>query len=681
MAEDFNVENMGESGFVEETIDDIGRLASTADAEMKYPKALIALSGEKKANLMTWVSDQLYQLTDAYEGKREEWNVYEMAYRAHPEAPKSLPFVGASTDVIPLIASMIDPVHARLETGIFRQDPPFKYNALRKSMMKYAKPLEKFANFYMRNIVDTRKVSSPRLLELCKLGTCVFYVDYRIVKGTRKFYEGDKVRTEEMVTARGPVLEGVELSDFLFPALYQNMQDAPLVARRIRTSIANLRDLERQGWCTGVDDVEKLAGRDRTSTEDTHEESHGISTAVVNEDAEIVVYEVFFRYDLGDGIQSMLRALVHLQPANPGDESPLTVLQLRHHEAWHGKYPFVLMNYTLNNQSLLGTGLCEMIYPFQLSVTRYSQLAQDNAFIANAKMFAIKRGIAGLEGDVKVYAGRTFYVENPGADIVPISMGDIYPSTLQERQNILGLAEKRTGVSDYMVGRESPIIGSRATATSTLALIQEGTKRVEQVMENIRVGYTEIHEMFMSLWAQYGVWDMEEYPFGSEEEAALVDEYFKTVAPRARTNGAFAINIGVTDATTNRQVQQQMQLALIQVMQNYLKQLVELGQLSTQMAQIPQMMALVAEVIKAAHAMFRDLLSKYDIPNPEEYLPDVLKLIPSVGPSGDDPNGPPGGGAGPGQSNPLAQLDAIVSMARGGNPQDSAPAGEPQPPA
>lgn len=679
MAEDFDVEATAASNFTEESIEDIGRVAATASEALEYPKAMLKLSDEVRKNMMTWVSDQLYQLRDAYELKREEWNIYEMAYKAHPEAPKSMPFVGASTDVIPLIASMIDPVHARLETGIFRQDPPFKLVGLRKSMVKYAKPLEKFINFYAKNIIDARRVSSPRLLELCKLGTCVFYVDYRIVKSTRKYYGKDgKIETETKVVSRGPVWEGVELSDFLFPALYQNVQDAPLVARRIRTSISRMRELESQGWCVGVDELTKFAGRSRTSTEDTHEESHGISTIVSNEEAELEIYEVFFRYDTGDGVQTMLRGLVHLDPSSKDDVSPLTILQLRLHDAWHGKYPFVLMNYTLNNLSLLGTGLSEMIYPFQLSVTRYHQLAQDNAFIANAKMFAIKRGIAGLEGDVKVYAGRTFYVEDPGKDIVPIAMGDIYPSTLSERQNILGLAEKRTGVSDYMVGRESPIIGSRATATSTLALIQEGTKRVEQVMENIRVGYVELHEMSMSLWAQYGVWDMEEYPFGSEEDAALVHEYFTSIAPRARTDGAFAVNIGVTDATTNRQVQQQMQLALIQVMQGYLRQLIELGQLSMQLAQVPQMMVLVSEVIRSAHTMFRDLLSKYDIPNAEEYLPDVLKLIPSVGAAGANQGGLPGVDGGNQQPNPLAGMDAAIGMARGGDPSAAQPTGEPQ---
>jgi len=655
--------------FMEESIEDMGRVAAAKQEEFKNPKAIMRMSTDTRKELSVWLSDQLTQLTDEYEGKREEWARYEHAYKAYPEVAKSIPFIGASTDNIPLIASMVDPVHARLETGIFRQSPPFTMTALRKSMMKYEKPLQKFVNFYMKNIIDARKVASPRLLELAKLGTAVFYIDYRIDKKPRMSYIGGKAETEMVTNFQGPVLEGVDLGDFLFPALYQDVQACPLVARRIRTTIPHLNSMARSGWLVNVDKVTGFGGRERTTVEEALEDTQGLASIQSNESVEIVIYEVFFRYDVGDGVEQMMRAVVHMQTSDGHEGSPLTILQLRPNDAWHGKYPFVLMNYTINNNSLLGTGLCEMVYPFQESVKRYHQLAQDNAFIANAKMFIAKRGIPGLEGDIKVYAGRTIYTDNPGADLIPLSMGDIYPSTLTERQNLLGLAEKRTGVSDYMVGRESPIVGSRATATSTLALIQEGTKRVEQVMENIRVGWNEIHEMFFHLWAQHGTWDLNEIQFGDEEDVRLVEEFFTTVAPKARLTGAFSINIGVTDATTNKQVQQQMQLALINVIQGYLKQLLEMGQLVIQTQGIPQFVGLVKEVIESSTAMYRDLLSKYDIPNSEEYLPDVLDLLASVGAPGAEQGGTGGTPPGVKPDTGLSGMDDLLAMVRGSTGQ------------
>ena len=129
MTAPFDIQEGGGNNFTDEPIDEMGRTARMAEEEFKYPKAILNLSKERAQELRVWLSDQLTQLTDEYETKREEWARYEHAYKAHPEAPKQRPFIGASTDNIPLIASMVDPVHARLETGVLRQNPPFRLSA------------------------------------------------------------------------------------------------------------------------------------------------------------------------------------------------------------------------------------------------------------------------------------------------------------------------------------------------------------------------------------------------------------------------------------------------------------------------------------------------------------------------------------------------------------------------
>ncbi len=656
-----------ESNYSSEDLDSMG-VTETNEAP-KPVKAILPMSEKKAGELTRWLDEQMNALIIEQETKIQEFAIYEQAYRAMPEKPKDVPFANACTDVMPLIASAVDPVFARLDTGIFRQDPPFRVGALRKSMKQYEIPLQKFTNYYMKHIIDLRKTSQPRLLELAKFGTCVFYIDYRHKKQKVKIYDSEgKPQTEERTTFCGPVIEGVELSDFFFGALHQDIQECPIVFRRIRTTVDKLRALEYQEWITGVDKISAFGGRhERSTMEDTLEATQNHGTNIAADENEIIVYEAFFHYDHdGDGHTDLLRAVIYKDAGKENNATqPITLLQLRLHDAWHGRYPFVVIPYNTNNQSIYGTGLGETTYPFQLAVTRFHQLATDNAFIANARMFAIKRNTPGIEGDVKPYAGKTFHVENPQTDIAPVQLGEIYPSTLTERQNLIGLAEKRTGVSDYLTGRESPIIGSRATATSTLALIQEGTKRVEQVMENIRGGYAEMIEMCFHLWAQYGTYDVLDYAFGDEETGAKVDEFFKSVAPRARLRGAFTVDIGVTDATTNRQVQQQQQLALINVMQMYLEKLVQLGQLSIQMAQTPQMLELIKEVIKSANLMFKDLLVKYDIQNAEDYLPDILKLFPQVGEPESDAIGVPGETGGPGLDGGIGGLDALLSMVRG----------------
>ena len=183
-------------------------------------------------------------------------------------------------------------------------------------------------------------------------------------------------------------------------------------------------------------------------------------------------------------------------------------------------------------------------------------------------------------------------------------------------------------MSDYLTGRESPIIGTRATATSTLALIKEGTQRVEEVLENLRSGFAEIISFCISIWIQYGTGGVEDLIFDDDQISQDVKRFFSLVT-QENVNGAFAVDLTVTDASTNRQSQQQMQLQLINVMMQYLEKLLEAGASALQAMQqgLPQYAEMVKEVMAAARVMFRDLATKFDVRNPDDILPDLEKFL------------------------------------------------------
>ena len=308
-----------------------------------------------------------------------------------------------------------------------------------------------------------------------------------------------------------------------------------------------------------------------------------------------------------------------------------------------------LSKFSRRSDGLYGIGLCEMVLPFQQAITKWEQMAQDNAYIANIRMFIVKRE-SGIEEVPRLYAGRCFFVDDPRSDFIPFATGDIYPSTLSERQNLFGLVEKRTGVSDYLTGRESPIIGTRATATSTLALIQEGTKRVEEVLENFREGFAEILLNCISIWMQYGLEGLDEMVLGEDSVAADVRKFFDIVT-QTNIHGTIAIDLTATDASGSRAALQQMQLQLIQIMMGYYEKLLEAMSIALQMQQQPggeAAVAVIRDTATAARKLFTDLLHDYNIRNPEDYLPDLEKYL-----GGSTTNGGP-----PLSGSPQGQLGA-----------------------
>lgn len=624
-----------------------------ADNQPKFPPAILdGISEEKLDEFLIWIDQYLNDLLNDQSERQDAWDSQEEAYRAKSVAlGAGAPFKGASNETTPVIAMAVDPIHARLDTGIFKQDPVFSLKGLVKQTIEGGKALEQWIEYYQKHKLKLRQIASPRLLEMTKLGTMIFKTVYDREERTHPTYDqnnGWKVVKKKNVVFSGPRVFGVSIGDLLFPPSYQHIQDVPIVAERQRVTFDNLKVAEASGKLTNVDKIKGQETPERTKLEDAREEAAGHKSSR-RFDTTLEVFEVWCKYDIdGDGLPENLVLTYHARTR--------TVLQLRYNWYFSQRYPYTTIPYTIVNDSLYGMGICEMVEPFQEALTKWDRMARDNAYLANIRMFIVKKE-SGVEDVPRLYAGRCFFVDDPKTDFIPFGGGDIYPSTLAERQNLFGLVEKRTGVSDYLTGRESPIIGSRATATSTLALIQEGTKRVEEVLENVRVGFAEIIENCIYIWIQYGLEGLDDVVFGNSETQEELRKLFNNLSIE-NVNGALAIDLTATDASGNRQVVQQLQLQIIQSMMIYLEKILEAGGLALQAQQSqPQLAKMVEEVMRASRTMFKDLLHKYDIRNPDDYLPDLEKFLngQSIPPTGPftasqggvgTPGGLPGGLAG-----------------------------------
>lgn len=639
-----------------------------------YPENDIKISAAKREEFLIWMSQYVQELIDAQQDKQTEWAHSETAYRAlqrgmgfHNGAStvgfSPLPFEGASQITMPVIAMAVDPIHARLDTGIFKQDPVIKIKGLKKSILKYVVALEQFVDFNQKHRWNLRSTFSPGILEFCKLGTMFYRTEYENVQYDSTVYDDQfKPIKTHVVEYKGPKVFRVSIGDMLFPASYTNLQDPPLIAERVRTTFSKLQVMQASGKLKNLELIKHFENYSRTPLEDALEDaSNHHSLMFARRDLE--VYRVWCDYDiLGTGTPQKLAVIYH--------KDTRSICSLRFNWYFNQRRPYTAIPYTIANNSIYGLGICEMVRPFQDSISQWERMASDNAYIANIRMFIVRKG-SGIEEVPRLYAGRCFFVEEPKADFIPFQTGDIYPSTLSERQNLFGMVEKRTGVSDYLTGRESPIIGSRATATSTLALIQEGTKRVEQVLENIRVGVAEIVQNAFDIWTQYGLDGIEDDVFAGDDTGQLVKEFFDSQASHSTVRGALAIDLSATDASGNRQVQQQLQLSIIQLMMGYYEKLMAAAQMALQAQQTaPQLSELILATMDAASKMFKDLLQKYDIRNPDDYLPDIRQYI-SGQPVG-MPNGAIAGqGALPGAGGPTGGSSTAPRIPTG--PTPSAP--------
>lgn len=658
-----DLDDTGEDAFTLE------QMASVSDPstiqptiENPYPKAMISLSKEKLDAFNIWVSQWLDSLISSHGAKQREWADEEIAYNA--EKPKFLafePFEGSCKDVVSLIAMAVDPIQARLSIGMFKQDTMYKIKALRTDFLKYTPSLEVFVDFFQKHILKLRGVSEPRLFEYCKHGHMVFNVEYdRETYDVKTYDKTDswKVVKRPVIRSAGPKVRGVHIGNFLYPPFYEHLQDCPIVFEKQMLLWDELKIAKASGKITNLDKIEGQSTDARSELENEQSKSANLQQSYPSK----FYYEVFrgaCDYDIdGDGIPEKLIFYYH--------RGQSTFLQLRYNWYFHQKKPYVLIPYSKASGTLGGLGIAKMTKPMQDALTAWERHAQNNAYLANIRMWAIDKN-AGIENRPKMYAGRTFRLNDPQKDMRELRLSDIYPSTLSERQNQIGLAEKRNGVSDYLTGRESPIIGSRATATSTVALIQEGTRRVEQTMENLREGYCEILEMCFYIWIQYGLDGLDEAAFGDDQITRDVKDFFNMVSAE-NMNGAFALDLAATDSTNNKAIQQQMKMSLMQTLMGYYSKLIETAQMALTVGQqIPQLKEVIIEVTNASRQCFKDLLVTYDTRNPNVYLPDIEAIL-NAGPPAGGPAQPLGAPGQPGVASgepsvPPAASGTTIQMA------------------
>jgi hypothetical protein len=415
------------------------------------------LSEEKKTEFTNWISLWINQLLSDHAPKQKQWAEQEIAYRALSDAPKARPYAGADVTVIPAIAMAVDPIHARLDIGVFKQDPVFQIKALKKSVQPYIPALTAWIDYYVKHKLKLRQVALPRILECAKLGTMVFKTVYdREICKVNTYDHQFNVITKTETRFKGPRVFGVSLDNFYFPAGYQFLKDCPIVVERVRTTYGKLKTAEISGKLTNCDKIKGMENQEQTDLERAREDSVNLNSS--RQQDLFTVYEVWCDYDINDdGYDEHLSAIYHLETN--------TLLQLRYNWYFHQRKPYTVIPYMVVNDSLWGFGIAEMVIPFQKAITKMHQMSVDNAYLANIRMFIVKKE-SGIEEVPRLYAGRCFFVDDPKSDFIPFASGDIYPLLLLSDRTSLEWSRSEPG--SLIISRD----GSLRSLVLELQLLQ-----------------------------------------------------------------------------------------------------------------------------------------------------------------------------------------------------------------
>ena len=607
---------------------------------MPTPGAPLSITETELSKLGDWLNEELEEALLPHSELEEELAENHDIYMAEPKQKvKTFPWRGAANIVIPLVGITTDSIIARIVNTIFGVDPFWTVRPLHKDFVPMAKPVEDFMDW-------SRKVEFPLYPEVKSWCIEVVQDGWGWLKcpwEVRPYRYWDPEKNDYVtIKQRRPRPQHVLLNDIIRQAGVEDEEQAEWFDHRIRLTDTELIWRKLDDVYTDVDEI--LKQKDESILERPHPEHD-------------------------ERIREKLNTLheVYIEHAIPGrkDQTPINFIatfhkpsrkfvRLIHNPLFFGGRPFIKGRFVEIKGKSRGLGIARQLKYLQEELETIHCQQVDNATIANTRFFVGRRNV--IKQGTRVWPGRFLTTPNPKEDIHVLQLGDVYQSMHQLEVSILAFAEKRSGVSDYVLGRESSVVGSRATATGTLAILQEGNRRFDLNVRDMRASLGDLGRLVLQLNQQFRPRGLAYFIQGDEGE--LVEQTLDL--PREFIMNKLGVELTASSATINRQVEQQ---GLLQLM-GILVQNLQLGQQASLTMAHPQVPAetkqYIAKAFEGIYKLVVRIAQTFDQKNFNELVPSLMEEVQRVADTRQAGSQGSAGAFGRGPTNPA--LDSLLGI-------------------
>jgi len=582
----------------------------------------MSLNSDPEIKLRRHLKGRILALEDGLQQLHEDKiNKWRKAYEAKPrEEVREFPFYHASNLVVPIIAIFSDTLQARVMSALLKTRPPWvvKMIGTHPDMPEgLTGALEEFLEYVgiEPEELDLYRVYHEWTGDTIKYGTSVVKAPHEV----RYMHEvigvaGDGKGTIEpefiqSLEYEGPRPEKIAFEDFLIPPASKTLEAADII---IHKRVMTRNELGERRFFkiyepSRVDMIWNKPDRSGPSyTQTMKEESSGTHTSSGYGYAEWDIYECWLKWLTPDGKwRPKIVATYH--------KNSDTLLRTIYDTS--KLLPYALARLFYRDDSIYGYGFCETMWSFQEELSEEHNGRLDNRTIANTRLWRV-------DPNSKLHAGYRIYpsalVPAEEGEIEPLQMGDISPQTIDDERFSIELAERRAGISPPMQGAGAGSQGKRGiyTAQGTLAVMQEGNRRTDLNISDMRYSHTRLGRILLSDYAHNKVRPALLKVFG--DKAELIEEALQAVR-----DGKLGLPIYSSSASINKEVEKQSKMMLIGLMKQHYA---GIAQMIAQISQptIPDdVKKYLSEVIKASNIVMKSTLKDFDMEDVDLLVPEV----------------------------------------------------------
>jgi hypothetical protein len=619
----------------------------------------IAWGPKREAKFIEYIGAELQDGISARDPLLQQWIKWLEQYAAPAQqGEKSFPYEGAANYVLPLTATDVDQLHAKFVQTIHAPEDLWTVSPMNERWVEAAKPVQDMLTWLDRNILKMYDINGRVILEMTKLGTGIYKTGWDYQRYPTLTYDsyGRVIRADK--TRGVPFVDHVPLADFVIPAGYYAIQPdaqkgAPWIGERQRWSPSSLRRLANatspflpnidkstleliikfeESGMTDYDEYVRKQERevsgaripssesqqwDKSSTQMTGQTGAGSAGTKVGNDIEL--WEIHCRYPTKtDAGEEDIVVWYH--------QATRKIVRGVYAYYTHGQRPYDVVRY-FPSEGFYGIGVCQQKEVFQKMASDLFNFNWDNVLLANSRMVVAKSGSNIAPGE-PFYPNKVWIVDDDVQKSFGVfPMADIYQSLPLLQSSVQALGERRTGISDIQLGNIQELPG-RTPATTMLSLLQEGNRRPDLTIKNMRyTGLSTVGLRIVQLMQQYASSPVD---VGGQQLMRLVLQTLgmpegqevaqKLTTPMEDAALGIGVSITATSGSANKEVERQGFTTLLQLAASLYPQFIQAVSLAMQTAGTP-----VADVAlgsaKGLSELFQRLLEQYDVRNPEDLLP------------------------------------------------------------
>jgi hypothetical protein len=578
----------------------------------------VEFTGGALEEVKGYLHERIQALTDGsrqlFQTKLPEWR---RLYESRPlERNRQFPFENASNLVVPIIGIHCDTLHARIMASLWKTKPLF-YTKLYGMYDKDMDPVRQAWEDYLvyeatepeeLNLYETE---SEWVSEIVRYGTSTLkvvnsqrYEDYFQPAGDSN--GGNFFRR---TIYDGPCPQKLAYQDFLIPENIPHWQQADIKIHIARLTYYDLMQRKQYGVYDEAAFNAIVSQPDRTSPDYVVKQRQEDADARTSSQGyrEWDIHECWFSW----------------KSAN-GDFTPKVIVWyhfksntlMRAVYDFYPDQPFVMGRLLYRDDSIRGYGLCETLGQFQEELSVIHNQRRDNQTVANTKVWRVDPNSKLHEG-YKVYPGAMLPADQ--GEIEPLTQGEVSQLSIEEERLSIDLAERRSGVSPPMQGMGAGSAqGKRGvySAAGTLSLLQEGNRRTDSTIADIRYAHARLGQILSRQYAFLGLDSKKLAFFGTQAE--LIREAAGYVK-----SGKLGLTVNASSASVNKEIEKQNDLMLTQIINKHYQSIGQLIQSIQSVQSSPAIKDYFQHVIDASNKLMRGILRNFDRDDSDILIPEV----------------------------------------------------------